>query len=63
MKGWKGPAKVIGQEGKIVLIRHGTAYYRCHPCQLMKADPESKKKEAVNRAASNIQEYDEETDI
>ena len=35
-KGWKGPAMVIGQEGKIVLIRHGTAYYRCHPCHLMK---------------------------
>ena len=36
-KGWRGPAKVIGQEGKIVLVRHGTAYYRCHPCHLMKA--------------------------
>ena len=36
-KGWRGPAKVIGQEGKIVLVRHGTGYYRCHPCHLMKA--------------------------
>ena len=35
-KGWKGPATVIGEEGKIVLIRHGSAYYRCHPCHLMK---------------------------
>ena len=35
-KGWRGPATVIGEEGKIVLIRHGTAYYRCHPCHLMK---------------------------
>ena len=35
-KGWKGPATVIGEEGKIVLIRHGNAYYRCHPCHLMK---------------------------
>ena len=35
-KGWRGPATVIGEEGKIVLVRHGTAYYRCHPCHLMK---------------------------
>ena len=35
-KEWKGPAKVIGQEGQIVLVRHGVAYYRCHPCQLLK---------------------------
>ena len=35
-KGWRGPATVIGEEGKIVLIRHGTAYYRAHPCHLMK---------------------------
>ena len=35
-KGWKGPATVIGEEGKVVLIRHGSAYYRCHPCHLMK---------------------------
>ena len=35
-KGWKGPATVIGEEGKIVLVRHGSAYYRCHPCHLMK---------------------------
>ena len=27
---------MIGEEGKIVLVRHGTAYYRCHPCHLMK---------------------------
>ena len=35
-KGWKGPATVIGMEGKIVLLRHGSSYYRCHPCHLMK---------------------------
>ena len=35
-KGWRGPVTVIGEEGKIVLVRHGTAYYRCHPCHLMK---------------------------
>ena len=35
-KGWKGPAKVLGKETNFVLIRHGSVYYRCHPCQLMK---------------------------
>jgi hypothetical protein len=34
-KGWKGPAVVLGQDGQSVAIRHGGAYYRCHPSQLM----------------------------
>ena len=40
-KGWKGPAKVLGKEGNFVLIRHGSAYYRCHPCHLIKENPET----------------------
>ena len=39
-KGWRGPAKVLGKETNFVLIRHGGAYYRCHPCQLMKTTDE-----------------------
>ena len=35
-KGWKGPGVVLGSEGNFVLIRHGGAFYRVHPCQLMK---------------------------
>ena len=35
VKGWKGPAVVLGQDGKFVLVRHGGAYYRVHPCQLL----------------------------
>ena len=35
-KGWKGPAVVLGQEGQFILIRHGGAFYRVHPCHLMK---------------------------
>ena len=35
-KEWRGSSTVIGGEEKIVLVRHGTAYYRCHPCHLMK---------------------------
>ena len=37
-KGWKGPAVVLGQDGQFVLVRHGGAFYRVHPCQLMKID-------------------------
>ena len=35
-KGWKGPGKVIGKDGQTVLIKHGSTYYRVHPCQIMK---------------------------
>ena len=37
-KGWKDPAVVLGQDGQFVLVRHGGAFYRVHPCQLMKVD-------------------------
>ena len=37
MKGWKGPATVLGKEGTFVLIRQVSAFYRCHLCHLMKA--------------------------
>ena len=35
-KTWKGPAVVIGVDHKNVIVRHGSAIYRCHPCHLMK---------------------------
>ncbi len=35
-KGWRGPATVLGKEGNYVLIRHGNAHDRCHPCHLLK---------------------------
>ena len=38
LKGWRGPGAVVGSDWKIVLIRHGTAYYRCHRCHLMKVN-------------------------
>ena len=36
MKGWRGPANVLEYDGTVELVRHGTAYYRCHPCHLLK---------------------------
>ena len=35
-KGWAGPAKVLGNEGNFILVRHGSSSYYCHPCHLMK---------------------------
>ena len=37
---WQGLAAVIGRDGKVVLIRHGSIYRRVHPCRLqhVKAD-------------------------
>ena len=43
-KGWKGPGIVLGQDGQFVLVCHGGAYYRVHPCQLMKVNCNEMKK-------------------
>ena len=32
--------KVLGKEGQCVLIRHGEAFYRIHPCHLIKPNKE-----------------------
>ena len=32
---WKGPGKVIGQDGQQVLVKHGSTYVRVHPCRVM----------------------------
>ena len=31
---WRGPGKVIGQDGQFVLVRHGGGWVRVHPCRL-----------------------------
>ena len=33
-KRWKGPGKVLGQDGQQLLIKHGSTYVRCHPCHV-----------------------------
>ena len=37
---WKGPRTVIGQDGKVVFVRHGSIYVRVHPCRLIRSEPE-----------------------
>ena len=50
-KGWKGPAVVLGQDGQSVTVRHGGAYYRCHPCQLMMVKDSNVQKTVNNSEA------------
>ena len=35
-KGWKGPATVIGVDGKVVFLRHGGSLVRAHASSIMK---------------------------
>ena len=35
---WKGPGKVIGQDGPVVFIRHGGFYIKVHCCRVQIAD-------------------------
>ena len=37
---WKGPGKVLGQDGKVVFVRHGNIYVRVHPCRLIRVGEE-----------------------
>ena len=37
---WKGPGTVIGQDGKVVFVRHGSIYVRVPPCRLIRCEPE-----------------------
>jgi len=31
---WQGPATVIGADGKVIMLRHGSVIRRVHPCRL-----------------------------
>ena len=42
---WRGPGKVIGQDGKIVFIRHGSQLERVATCRAIKIEPNVKSKE------------------
>ena len=48
-KGWSGPAKVLGKESNFVLVRHGNAFCRCHPCQLLRVNPVKGGNEATEK--------------
>ena len=35
---WKGPAKVLGQDGSVVFLRHGARYIKAHLCRVQLVD-------------------------
>ena len=70
---WRGPGKVIGQDGKIVFIRHGGQLVRVATCRIIKSDSQStttdedlSKKQKVNDSKKdNIireEDIDEDTE-
>ena len=52
---WRGPGKVIGQDGKIVFIRHGSKIVRVASCRVIKCHQQS--------AANPDQAENKETEI
>lgn len=52
---WKGPGTVLGQDGKQILIKHGSYYVRVHPCRikLVNNDLEIKQTEMDTQAINN----------
>ena len=51
-KEWKGPGKVIGQDGQQVLVKHGGTYVRVHPCRLALQNNDNKI--ALDHSGSNL---------
>ena len=45
---WKGPDKVIGQDGKVVFIRYGDQLVRVPTCRLVKVGEEFQKRPAMD---------------
>ena len=59
----KDGREVLGSEGKVVLVRHGSFYQRCHPCHLMKVFSESGVMVQAGDDDSSAFTADEDVDI
>ena len=42
---WKGPSKVIGQDGPVVFIRHGGQLVKAHICHIQSTNPHKSEQE------------------
>ncbi|KAL5262236.1 hypothetical protein ACHWQZ_G007827 [Mnemiopsis leidyi] len=42
-KRWRGPGTVIGTDKKIIFVRHGAVFVRCHRCQVVQVNDIYKK--------------------
>ena len=58
---WRGPAKVLGQDGQFVLLKHGGYYVRVHPCRLMHLNPHPIVNENETNEPTDQHEKKEET--
>ena len=45
---WRGPGKVVGQDGKVLFIRHGSQLVRVATCRALKVE-KSKEKQEIER--------------
>ena len=57
-KEWKGPGKVIGQDGQQVLVKHGSTYVRVHPCRLALKNSELSMPSDSSKNASTVTNVD-----
>ena len=53
-KEWRGPGKVIGQDGQQVLVKHGSTYVRVHPCRLVLQHNDSRISSDSNENATSL---------
>lgn len=66
-KCWHGPAKVIGQDGQCILVKHQSTWIRVHPCRIIHAKKahmqveEETKEENLNSTGSDPRPYPLET--
>ena len=69
---WRGPAKVIGQDGKQVFLRHSGSVIRVHPCKLRKsateislAEEEARESDICQKSVGvpQLMESDDEEDL
>ena len=54
---WKGPGKVIGQDGKTIFVRHGSVYIRVPNCRILKVGEEFNNK-TNNKTIDQTEEID-----
>ena len=53
-KKWRGPAKVLGQDGQQVLLKYGGYYTRSHPCRLTLSDRHAGSSKLVDDNLSSV---------
>ena len=59
---WKGPAKVSGQDGLVVFIRHGEQLVKAHIYHIQSTNPHKSKQESkvtVEQTTERISDHDD----